>query len=65
MIKTVLHPVTDVEKAKAVYRGFKPLTAEDVADAILWVATRPAHVNISEVVMTPTAQASLTKVHRE
>jgi len=55
----------DVEKAKAVYRGFQPLTAEDVADAILWVATRPAHVNISEVVMTPTAQASLTKVHRE
>ena len=55
----------DVEKAKAVYRGFEPLTAEDVADAILWVATRPAHVNISEVVMTPTAQASLTKVHRE
>jgi 3-hydroxy acid dehydrogenase / malonic semialdehyde reductase len=55
----------DVEKAKAVYRGFEPLTAEDVADAILWVATRPAHVNIAEVVMTPTAQASLTKVHRE
>ncbi|HZX97798.1 MAG TPA: SDR family NAD(P)-dependent oxidoreductase [Myxococcales bacterium] len=55
----------DPEKAKAVYQGFKPLTAEDVADAILWVATRPPHVNIAEVVMTPTAQASLTKVHRE
>jgi NADP-dependent 3-hydroxy acid dehydrogenase YdfG len=36
-----------------------------VADAIVWAATRPPHVNISEVVMTPTAQASLTKVHRE
>ena len=55
----------DPEKAKAVYQGMKPLTAEDVADAIVWVATRPPHVNISEVVMTPTAQASLTKVHRE
>jgi NADP-dependent 3-hydroxy acid dehydrogenase YdfG len=55
----------DAEKAKAVYQGFKPLSAEDVADAIVWAATRPPHVNISEVVMTPTAQASLTKVHRE
>lgn len=55
----------DAEKAKAVYQGFQPLSADDVADAIVWVATRPSHVNISEVVMTPTAQASLTKVHRE
>jgi hypothetical protein len=55
----------DAEKAKAVYKGMKPLTAEDVADAILWAATRPPHVNISEIVMTATAQASLTKVHRE
>jgi NADP-dependent 3-hydroxy acid dehydrogenase YdfG len=55
----------DVEKAKAVYRGFTPLGADDVADAIVWVATRPAHVNVSELVLTPTAQASLTKVHRE
>jgi NADP-dependent 3-hydroxy acid dehydrogenase YdfG len=54
----------DVEKAKAVYQGFQPLTAEDVAEAIVWCATRPAHVNISEMVLTPTAQASLTKVHR-
>lgn len=55
----------DTEKAKAVYRGFQPLSADDVADVIVWVATRPSHVNISEVVLTPTAQASLTKVHRE
>jgi NADP-dependent 3-hydroxy acid dehydrogenase YdfG len=54
----------DAQKAKAVYQGFEPLTAEDVADAIVWVATRPEHVNIAEVVITPTAQASLTKVHR-
>lgn len=54
----------DEETAKKVYQGWQPLTAEDVADAIVWVATRPAHVNISEVVMTATAQASLTKVHK-
>jgi len=54
----------DEQKAKAVYKGMEPLTAEDVADAILWAATRPAHVNIAELVITPTAQGSLTKVHR-
>jgi 3-hydroxy acid dehydrogenase / malonic semialdehyde reductase len=54
----------DEQKARSVYQGIEPLTAEDVAEAIVWVATRPRHVNIAEVVMTPTAQASLTKVHR-
>lgn len=55
----------DAEKAKAVYAGFEPLTAEDVAEAIVWCTTRPSHVNISLMVLTPTAQASLSKVHRE
>jgi len=59
-----LPPLNDEQKAKAVYQGMEPLTAEDVADAILWVATRPPHVNIAEMVITPTAQGSLTKVHR-
>lgn len=54
----------DDSKAKAVYQGMRPLTAEDIADAVLWVATRPAHVNIAEVVLSPTDQASLTKIHR-
>lgn len=54
----------DEEKAKKVYEGFQPLVAADVAEVIAWVATRPAHVNISEIVLTPVAQASLTKVHR-
>jgi NADP-dependent 3-hydroxy acid dehydrogenase YdfG len=54
----------DEGQAKNVYKGFTPLTAEDIADVIVWAATRPAHVNISEVVLTPTAQASLTKVHK-
>jgi len=55
----------DAEKAKAVYQGYQPLTAEDVADAIVWAATRPPHVNIGEIVFTATAQASLSKFHRE
>jgi 3-hydroxy acid dehydrogenase/malonic semialdehyde reductase len=54
----------DEQKAKDVYKGMTPLTAEDIADVIVWAATRPAHVNISEVVLTPVAQSSLTKVHR-
>src|SRR3989442_7734548 len=54
----------DEEKAKAVYQGIEPLTADDVADAIVWVATRPPHVNVAEMVITPTAQGSLTRVHR-
>jgi 3-hydroxy acid dehydrogenase/malonic semialdehyde reductase len=45
------------EQADAVYEGTKPLTAEDVADAVHWVATRPAHVNINVVQMMPTCQA--------
>src|SRR5204862_7061494 len=39
----------DADKARKVYEGWEPLTAEDVADAIVWVATRPPHVNISDV----------------
>jgi 3-hydroxy acid dehydrogenase/malonic semialdehyde reductase len=47
----------DKEKADAVYKGTTPLNADDVADAIHWVATRPAHVNINSVQMMPTCQA--------
>lgn len=55
----------DRERADAVYAGVAdPLTAEDVADAISWVATRPAHVNIDELVIKPRAQAAPHKVHR-
>ncbi len=55
----------DVARAAAVYKGMIPLTPEDVADAILYCATRPAHVNISEIIMMPTDQASATMVFRE
>ena len=55
----------DQEKADAVYAGVPdPLVAEDVADAIGWMVTRPAHVNIDEMVIRPRAQAAQHKVHR-
>jgi NADP-dependent 3-hydroxy acid dehydrogenase YdfG len=55
----------DQEQAEAIYRGVpNPLTAEDVADAITWMATRPAHVNIDELVIRPRAQAAHHKVFR-
>ncbi|HEY3571388.1 MAG TPA: SDR family NAD(P)-dependent oxidoreductase [Thermoanaerobaculia bacterium] len=54
----------DEERAKSVYRGLQPLTAEDIADCIAWVATRPSHVNIDEIVVRPRDQATSTMVHR-
>jgi NADP-dependent 3-hydroxy acid dehydrogenase YdfG len=55
----------DDQRASTVYQGLKPLTAEDIADIILFVVTRPAHVNISDLIVLPTAQASATVVKRE
>ena len=56
----------DQERADAVYAGVPdPLTADDVADAITWMVTRPPHVNIDELVIKPRAQAAQHKVHRE
>ena len=56
----------DRERADAVYAGVPdPLVADDVADAIVWMATRPAHVNIDLLVVKPRAQAAPHKVHRE
>ena len=55
----------DEERAKNVYSGIEPLTAEDIAEAVLFCADRPAHVNINEVILTPVAQASATLVHRK
>lgn len=54
----------DAERAKAVYKGMEPLTAEDVADCIAWIATRPSRVNIDEIVIRPRDQATATMVHR-
>jgi 3-hydroxy acid dehydrogenase/malonic semialdehyde reductase len=55
----------DEERAAKVYRGVTPLKPEDVADAILWAATRPAHVNIAQVVMTTIDQANSLLFNRQ
>jgi len=55
----------DKERAKQVYKGFKPLVAADISNLVLFAATRPQHVNINEIVVTPTAQGSSTQVLRE
>jgi NADP-dependent 3-hydroxy acid dehydrogenase YdfG len=56
----------DRAKADAVYAGVaEPLVAGDIAEAIAWIATRPSHVNIDELVIKPRAQAAQHKVHRE
>ena len=54
----------DEEKAKNTYKGMTPLVAEDIAEAVFFCASRPAHVNINEIIMTPVAQVSITNVHR-
>jgi NADP-dependent 3-hydroxy acid dehydrogenase YdfG len=56
----------DRERYDAVYAGVaEPLLAEDIAEAVRWVASLPAHVNIDEIVVRPRAQAAQHKVHRE
>ena len=55
----------DKERAKKVYEGLDPLTAEDVADAIAYAVTRPPHVDIDYLSIMPTAQATARDVHRE
>lgn len=55
----------DAEKAKSVYQGMTPLTSRDIAETIYWCVSRPRHVNIQEVIIYPTDQASPTLVHRK
>jgi len=55
----------DEDRAKKVYMGLEPLRPEDIADTIYWVATRPAHININDIVIMPTAQASATNTLRK
>jgi len=52
-------------RAKAVYQGFKPLSADDVADAIAYVVSLPEHVNILDLIIVPTAQRNVYVVDRE
>ncbi|MDQ4039539.1 MAG: oxidoreductase, partial [Actinomycetota bacterium] len=56
----------DRARAESVYAGVrKPLVAEDIADCIAWMVTRPHHVNVDLLVVRPLAQAAQHKVHRE
>jgi 3-hydroxy acid dehydrogenase/malonic semialdehyde reductase len=55
----------NAERAKKVYEGIQPLTADDIADAIFWMASRPAHVNINDIIIMPTAQANSTTLIRK
>ncbi len=54
----------DEARAADVYEGYQPLTAEDIADAVLWVATRPPHVNVDEILIKCTAQARAGMVYK-
>lgn len=54
----------DAERAANVYAGMEPLVAADIAEAIVWVISRPAHVNIDEIIIKPRDQARAGLVHR-
>lgn len=54
----------DEQRASKVYEGTNPLTAEDIADILVWVASRPPHVNIDELLVKPVDQAAIHKVYR-
>ncbi|HPI33695.1 MAG TPA: NAD(P)-dependent oxidoreductase, partial [candidate division Zixibacteria bacterium] len=55
----------DTERAAKVYQGFTPLSGDDVAEAVVWVADRPPHVTVADVLILPSAQASANLIHRE
>jgi 3-hydroxy acid dehydrogenase/malonic semialdehyde reductase len=55
----------DKARAKQFYQGFEPLVADDIADAVIYCATRPQHVNVAEIVVYPQAQASIRDVYRQ
>lgn len=54
----------DKERAKSVYKGIEALTPEDIAETIVWCASRPKHVQIADIIIFPTNQASAAVVHR-
>ncbi len=55
----------DAERVQNAYKGLKPLSAEDIAETIYWAASRPAHVNINDIVIMATAQANATMAFRK
>jgi serine 3-dehydrogenase len=54
----------DKERARTVYQGYTPLTGDDVAEAVVWIADRPDHVQIAEIIIFPTDQGSSSIVHK-
>jgi NADP-dependent 3-hydroxy acid dehydrogenase YdfG len=54
----------DAQKAKDVYAGMNPLTAADIAETLVWIASRPPHINIDEILVKPTDQAEVGKIYR-
>lgn len=54
----------DRDRASKTYQGYKPLTGDDIAETVLWIADRPEHVQIAEVIILPTAQASVNLTHK-
>ena len=54
----------DAERAEKVYAGMNPLLAEDIAEILVWVASRPPHVNIDELLVKPVDQAAMHKIYR-
>ena len=55
----------DEGRAKKVYEGLTPMTPDDIAEAMVWAATRPPHVNINNIIMMATDQSAPTMVHRK
>jgi 3-hydroxy acid dehydrogenase/malonic semialdehyde reductase len=55
----------DTQRAATVYKGYQPLTGHDIAECALFAASRPQHVSIQDILITPTAQATTTLVHKE
>ena len=54
----------DADRAARVYEGMTPLTAEDIAETVVWIADRPSHMQVAQVVLLPTDQAGATLVAR-
>jgi serine 3-dehydrogenase len=55
----------DTERARTVYQGYKPLSGDDIADACVWAASRPAHVTVAELTVVPTDQASAMVLNKK
>ena len=68
MVETAFSEVRfrgDTERAAKAYKGVTPLSPDDVAEAIVWVVDRPAHVNVRDLVLMPTAQRNAYVIHKE